>query len=407
MKLRTAICLAAIVFGTNCSIMHAQTLTTLATFNGSNGALPYAGLIVDPSGNLYGTTWNGGANLAGTIFEVDAATHSLSTLFSFDGSNGAEPYAGVVRDASGNLYGTTRIGGTYGYGTVFELSASTHSITTLHSFNDGDGAFPHAGLTADANGNLYGATPFGAENGQGALFEIAGSNHVFTNLISFAADGSNGQAAVASLILGSDGNFYGTTAGGGNRGGNGTLFRLDAVTHALTTLASLGDTYGGDPEGGLLADTHGNLFGTTRGGGTNGLGTIFEYSATAQTLSVLATFDGSNGGEPRDGLIADASGTLYGTTSVGGTNNAGTVFKFDPPTGILVTLASFSGGEQGAPYASLVADASGNFYGTTTGTNAAEIGTVFELSVPEPGSVSVLAVATVTILICRRRGKLS
>ena len=152
----------------------------------------------------------------------------------------------------------------------------------------------------------------------------------------------------------------------------------------------------------LTADSNGNLYGTTRLGGTGGMGTVFEFATSTQTVVTLATFTGSNGGEPEGGVIRDAKGILDGTTSIGGASNFGTVFKLDPTTGVVTTLASFSGGDTTGPMAGLVADAAGNLYGTTWGGGDNGMGTVFEVSVPEPATVGVSLIAF-TVILCGRR----
>lgn len=374
-----------------------QTLTTLASFNGANGVHPYSGLVADPGGNMYGTTWNGGANAAGTIYPFDAATHAINTLFSFDGSNRAQPYAGLLRDAGGNLFGTTRIGGTYGGGTVFQLSASTHMLTTLHSFNDLDGEFPYASLVADPNHNLFGATNSGGLGGWGTIYRIDAGTRTLDTLISFSFGDINGQRPVAEPIYLDDGNLYGTTAA--------TLFSLSPSTHAFTVLASFGDSHGGPPSG-VVADAAGNLYGTTTLGGPDNKGTIFEFVSATKQLITLATFDGSNGGEPMGGVIIGADGNLYGTTYVGGAYDFGTVFKFDRTEGTIATLASFNGGFETGPMAGLTADDNGNYFGTTSGGGEFGYGTVFEVSVPEPTALSVLAFVMMLASMRSRRGDL-
>jgi uncharacterized repeat protein (TIGR03803 family) len=253
------------------------TLTTLATFNGTNGSNPYAGLIADASGNLYGTTRSGGANGYGTVFELAAGTHALSTLATFNATNGDGSFGDLIADASGNLFGTTFNGGANNAGTVFKVAAGTHALSTLASFNRTNGAYPYAGLIADASGNLYGTTEEGGANNAGTVFKVA------------------------------------------------------ADTHALSTLVTFNGTNGADPRGRLIADASGNLYGTTFWGGANGSGTVFEVANDVNhTLTTLATFNGANGAIPEAGLIFDASGNLYGTTSEGGANGRGTVFILRP-----------------------------------------------------------------------------
>jgi uncharacterized repeat protein (TIGR03803 family) len=305
------------------------TLTTLATFNGTNGSNPYAGLIADASGNLYGTTRSGGANGYGTVFELAAGTHALSTLATFNATNGDGSFGDLIADASGNLFGTTFNGGANNAGTVFKVAAGTHALSTLASFNRTNGAYPYAGLIADASGNLYGTTEEGGANNAGTVFKVAADTHALSTLVTF--NGTNGADPRGRLIADASGNLYGTTFWGGANG-SGTVFEVaNDVNHTLTTLATFNGANGAIPVAGLIFDASGNLYGTTAGGGANNRGTVFEVANDVNhTLTTLATFNGANGAIPEAGLIFDASGNLYGTTSEGGANGRGTVFILRP-----------------------------------------------------------------------------
>ena len=354
-----------------------RALTTVATFNGNNGAYPYAGLIADAAGNLYGTTFSGGTAGDGTVFEVAAGTHALSTLATFNGNNGGSPWAGLIADAAGNLYGTTFLGGAAGDGTVFEVAAGTHALTTLATFNGNNGSDPEAGLIADAAGNLYGTTEGGGTAGDGTVFEVAAGTHALSTLATF--DGTNGSVPRAGLIADTAGNLYGTTFSGGTAS-DGTVFEVAAGTRALTTVATFNGNNGSNPEAGLIADAAGNLYGTTFSGGTAGDGTVFEVAAGTHDLTALATFNGNNGQFPEAGLLADAAGNLYGTTEWGGTAGDGTVFEVAAGTHALTTLATFNGNNGAYPWAGLIADAAGNLYGATSEGGTADDGTVFEVA---------------------------
>ena len=189
------------------------TITTLASFNLSNGANPDARLVEDSSGNLFGTTYMGGANGDGTVFEVQAGSGTITTLASFNGTNGQWSEAGLVEDSSGNLFGTTQYSGANGEGTVFEVQAGSGTITTLASFNGTNGAGPEAGLVKDSGGNLFGTTVAGGANGDGTVFEVQAGSGTITTLASF--NGTNGANPYAGLVEDSSGNFFGTTYEGG------------------------------------------------------------------------------------------------------------------------------------------------------------------------------------------------
>jgi uncharacterized repeat protein (TIGR03803 family) len=407
MKLRISgllVCLviAALVPGQS----RAANLTPLVYFNGTNGAYPFAGLIADANGNLFGTTNQGGANGYGTVFEIaKTATGYASTpttLVSFSLATGANPVAGLIADADGNLFGTTEESGAYA-GTVFEIAKTAAGYastpTTLVSFYGGNGSYPRAGLIADANGNLFGTTSDGGAYSAGTVFEIAktatGYASTPTTLVSF--NGTDGGLPLAGLIADANGNLFGTTAAGGADGG-GTVFEIaktaSGYANTPTTLVSFNGTNGAYPAAGLIADADGNLFGTTEegGGGANNVGTVFEIAKTAagyaSTPTTLVSFNGTDGANPVAGLIADANGNLFGTTYAGGANDYGTVFEIaktaagyaSTPT----TLVSFNGTDGATPFAGLIADTNGNLFGTTYTTYQGDgfgyPGTVFEIT---------------------------
>src|SRR5271157_3461030 len=364
--LALAIMLVAAVLATGSAQAQTYTESVLYSFQGgTDGAGPYAGLVLDAQGNVYGTTYYGGdlacsAYGCGTVFTVDT-TGKETVLYSFTrvGGDGAGPYAGLVLDAQGNLYGTTYAGGNPactlegpGCGTVFKVD-TTGKETVLHSFTGtgGDGANPYAGLVRDAQGNLYGTTYVGGA-GYGTVFKLDTTGKE-TVLYSFT--GYDGSGPEAGLVLDAQGNLYGTTKYGGNLAcyapyGCGTVFKLD-TTGKETVLYSFTGTGTGDgeaPEAGLVLDTKGNLYGTTPYGGTNGGasngGTVFKVDTTGKE-TVLYSFAGTGAGDgqnPEAGLVLDAQGNLYGTTYFGGANAGGTVFKVDT-TGKETVLHSFTG----------------------------------------------------------------
>jgi uncharacterized repeat protein (TIGR03803 family) len=352
-------------------------LSTLATFNGTNGSWPEAGLVMDSSGNLYGTTNRGGASNDGTVFELAHGSGPIATLASFNGTNGADPlYSGVIMDGSGNLYGTTAVGGASAAGTVFELAPGSGTLTTLVSFG-GFGVEPSWGVIRDSSGNLYGITfgtsVIGETIGQ-TVFELAAGSGTITTLATFAG----GSSASGSLLMDSSGNLYGTTQDGGSSG-DGSVFELAQGSGTITTLAAFNGANGRSPYAGLIMDGSGNLFGTTLAGGASGYGTVFELAHGSSTITTLAAFNGSNGLEPHAPLLMDSSGNLYGTTEGSGPY-PGTVFELAPGSDTLTTLAFFNGSNGKGPAGGLMMDSSGNLYGTTMVGGASNDGMVFELS---------------------------
>jgi uncharacterized repeat protein (TIGR03803 family) len=375
------------------SMAGSYTLTTLASFNDLNGAYPSGGLALDARGNLFGTTEFGGAGNLGTVFVVPAGTGFISTLAFFNYTNGDNPLGSTVLDARGNLFGTTANGGINGRGTVFELAAGSGSITTLASFNYTNGAHPVGGLILDAQGNLFGTTSNGGANGRGTVFEIVAGSGSLTTLASF--NYTNGAIPVGRLALDAQGNLFGTTSNGGANG-RGTVFEIVAGSGSITTLASFNGVNGAYASGGVALDARGNLFGTTQLGGANNVGTAFEVPAGSGSITTLASFNVANGANPMGGLILDAPGNLFGTTQVGGANDAGTAFEIAAGSGSITTLASFSTFLSGSgPAGGLILDARGNLFGTTQLGGANGLGTVFELSpmggvVPEPASLVLM-----------------
>ena len=337
------------------------TVTTLYTFAGSDGSYPVAGLLQASDGNFYGTS------SGGTIFKITPAG-VLTTIYLFSGSDGSDPEGALLQASDGNIYGTTSHGGANGKGTVFKITLAG-ALSTLHSFSGIiDGASPKVGLIQGSDGNFYGTTPLGGSSGSGTVFRITPAG-TLTTLHSFS--GSDGDYPDGELIQGSDGNFYGGTFFGG------TLFKITPAG-SLTTFHTFSGSDGSDPEGALLQASDGNFYGTTVTGGTNNDGTVFKITP-AGVLTSLYSFSGGDGQSPRTGLIRGSDGNLYGTTDYGGANGVGTLFQITP-AGVLTSLYSFSGGHNG-PEGALVQGSDGDFYGTTQGGGANGLGTIFRLNV--------------------------
>jgi uncharacterized repeat protein (TIGR03803 family) len=300
--------------------------TVLYSFNGPDASIGYTGLVRDAQNNLYGMTLGGGTYGKGTVFKVDASGN-FQSLYSFSGPDGAYPYApNVIRDAAGNIYGTTANGGTSDMGVVFKLDTAGKE-TVLHSFSGPDGQLPTAGLIQDSNGNFYGATIGGGAFGGGTIFKLD-LNGNETVLYSFGgSDGLGG--ATTTLTPDSHGNFYGTTAGGGAFG-NGAVYRLD-TSGTLTVLHSFDETADGiEPFGRLVRDNHGNLWGTTETEGPLLHGAIYRLDAAGK-FSVYGFPDPAIGAFPFAGMIRDDQGNLYGGTTGGGAGVGwGTVYKIIP-----------------------------------------------------------------------------
>jgi len=302
--------------------------SVLHNFDWDDGANPGGDLIRDKQkGDLYGTTFSGGSGGAGTVFKL-SKDGTLHTLYSFTGgSDGNTPEGRLIRDGNGNFYGTTYGGGANSMGVVFKVAADG-TETVLHAFTGGpkDGAFPtNAGLAMDSAGNLYGMTQFGGGNDYGTLFKLARSGR-FKLLHSFIG-GSDGRYPAAGLIIDDAGNLYGTTQGGGGNDsctyGCGTAFSIMPDGTETVLHAFAGGSDGSNPLSTLLRTKSGALFGTTNNGSQ---GTVFKLKPDGMEV-VLHTFDGTGDGfEPQSGVSKDKAGNLYGTTDLGGASGLGTVY---------------------------------------------------------------------------------
>ena len=366
----------------------ARTLTTLHTFSGSpDGANPVAGVVMDADGNLYGTTFYGGTissacpSGCGIVFSL-TPSGTESVLYSFTNLNGdgAFPASNLLLLGS-EIVGTTLHGGKKGrLGTAFVQASGDES--QIVEFNCCIDAFPLA-LNRGPDGNFYGTTlgeGFIHEGDRrsydGAVFRLKG--HVQSYLFRFHDNPQDGAKPTSGLVFDSQGNIYGTTSQGGATNG-GVVFQV-TTTGNYTVLYSFGSgTDGRIPNGGLIRDSNGNLYGTTNFGGTTNSGIVFQLSASG-TETVLYNFiGGADGANPLAGVVSDAKGNLYGTTSAGGKFGHGTIFKLTPAGKHIVLYAFKGGADGGSPEAGLILDSAGNLYGTTNSGGTGNFGTVFKL----------------------------
>ncbi len=310
----------------------------------------------------------------------------LTALASFDGANGAQPYvhSDVTLDAHGNLYGAAPRGGANGDGTVWELAKGSGTITPLASFDGANGVNPYSGATLDANGNLFGTAYLGGANHYGVVWDLAKGSGTITPIASF--EGANGISPLSGVTLDAHGNLYGTTAGGGANG-LGVVWELAKGSGTITPLASFDGANGVSPSAGVTFDSNGNLFGTAQYGGAHGQGTVWELAKGSGTITPLASFDGANGALPRGGVTFDAQGNLYGTAPYRGANNDGTVWELAKGSSTITALASFNGTNGSFPSAGVTLDAHGNLFGTAAGGG----GTVWEI---KAGSGALTTLAT-------------
>ncbi len=358
------------------------------TGQGKDGATPYGGPVLDGSGNLYGATYLGGTFGSGMVYRLAPAGSSWkgTSLYSLTGPNGAGPAFGTLAIHNGALFGTTE--GGLPFGTAFEVSEpckTTCRYTVVHRFGTGtDGAQPIGGVVFDTAGNLYGTTSLGGTYGNGTVFEVTSSG-VESVIYSFNTSGDPINPP-AGVTVDPAGNLYGTSSLGGAFG-NGAIYKLSRsgsgwTETVLYDFQGLND--GANPVGGVILDKAGNLYGGTFDGGVNGGGTVYELSPSAQgwTMTILYSFTGGYGG-PYNKLTFDAKGDLYGATNGEGANGFGLVFKLTPSkTGWTFTdLYDFVGGTQGGqPYGSVAVDAHGDVFGTAVIGGSANQGVIFEIT---------------------------
>jgi len=379
---------------------------TFALFGDGNS--PQAALIVDATGALIGTTYAGGDFNVGTAFKLAPSATGRrwkkTELRSFGNGKGDNPAAALIAGPDGTLYGTTEFGGAFGKGTVFSLTppplgTKRWKLTVLHSFAGTDGERPVAGLIMDAEGALYGTTRFGGTAAKGTVFRLTppaeGETRWKQRVLHSFLGGTDGEEPYASLIADQNGVLYGTTFYGG--ASSGTVFKLAPPAPGkkrwkITILHSFSGNEGNRPYARLVAGPDGTLYGTTYYGGTAGDGTVFSLTPpqaglSQWTLKTLYDFAGGvNGARPYAGLIRDQAGALFGTTYLGGASDMGTVFRLRPPVSEgqpwkLTVLHHFAGGNDGErPAADLVADAAGVLYGNTVWGGAENSGVVYKVT---------------------------
>jgi uncharacterized repeat protein (TIGR03803 family) len=363
----------------------AQTLSYLASFNGTNGYQPFGSLTQATDGNFYGTTTNGGGHGYGNVYRI-TPSGEVTSIYDFckrpNCADGATPESAPVLGSDGNLYGTTNGFASGGYGTVYKMTLSGE-LTTLYTFCSlaecADGSTPN-GLMQASDGNFYGTTFSGGNFNAGTIFKVTPAGQ-FTSLYSFCslANCADGNTPVSTLIEGSDGNLYG---GAWQYSGGGVLYRftLAGAYKVLYSFCRGIFCTGGSGPLAMVQDANGNFFGTTQYGGSSGsYGTVFELTSKQQFIN-LHNFNKTDGAYPDEGLTLANDGNFYGITAEGGPANAGTIFEITAAGGFR-TLYTFAPPDGDEPAGALLQGTDGNFYGTTPGGPGNDpLGSVFKFS---------------------------
>ncbi len=340
---------------------------------------------MDKGGNIFGTAEEGGASNDGTVWEFNSSG-SISVLHSFDYSDGAGPYTGLTSqnaELNSNMWGTAAVGGSYGYGTVFEINSSG-TFSTLYNVGSqsGDPEYIFSSVIVHG-GNVYGTSEVGGASGYGTIWKVSGGG-TETVLHSFT-DGSSdgGFPYFSNLHRDKAGDLFGVTEKGGT-GNHGVLFELTSGG-AFNVLHSFNySSDGGFPSGNVL-EYKGNLYGTAQEGGSSSYGTVWQYNISGGTFTVLLNFDYSNGAEPLGGVACQegrttvCAGNLFGTTAEGGANGHGTVFEINS-SGTYTDLHDFDGSDGAFPYARPFVDTAGNVYGTANYGGSVGYGTLWEIT---------------------------
>ncbi|MEO7297469.1 MAG: choice-of-anchor tandem repeat GloVer-containing protein [Verrucomicrobiota bacterium] len=399
---------------TNLYSFTALQMSSPTSFTNSDGAQPYAGLVL--SGNrLYGTASGGGSANLGTTFAINADGAAFANLRNFS-SGGTRPYGRLVL-SGGSLYGVIYQNSlTSGTGKIFRMNTNGSGYTVLRNFTplvnstNSDGANPYAGL-ALANETLYGTTLAGGNAGGGTIFSINTNGSTFTNLHNFTvrvgATNSDGVFPHGGLAFSGD-RLYGTAKEGGDWG-NGTIYAMQTngvgftVLHHFTTSTNSTNSDGAYPQGALI-ESGGILYGTATDGGNFGSGTVFALNIDGTGFTNLHHFTGlsvgtnSDGAHPVAGLILSGN-TLYGTTTVGGSGGAGTIFSLKKDGSIFTSLYGFTGANDGASPSSDLALSANVLYGTTVFGGSANNGTVFSLGLPEISSPQLTIISSGTNVV--------
>lgn len=357
-----------------------NTYTKKLDFVPANGSFPTGTLVQHSDGNIYGTTRNGGSNSKGVIFQYDPVTNIYTKKIDFSGvADGSNPYGELMQASDGTLYGMTALGGINNKGTIFQYDPITNVITKKFDF-DGttNGSTPYGTLTQANDGMFYGMTYDGGTNNYGVIFQYDPVLNIFTKKIDFV--GTNGLLPQGSLMQASDGKLYGMTELGGAVMGNGILFQYDPLTNTLVNKFEFDNgLHGGEPLSTFMQASDGKLYGLSQNG-LNYAGVMFQYDPATSTLATKIAFgEALDGIAPAGKLLKASDGMLYGMTSYGGTMNKGVLFQFNPVTHMYIKKMEFDYNTTGGiPFSSLIETPDGMLYATTRDGGANNNGVLFQ-----------------------------
>jgi uncharacterized repeat protein (TIGR03803 family) len=366
-----------------------KTLHKFSNYSGPrrDGYAPFASLV-NVGGALYGSTAYGGVANDGTLFGYDPATDKLTTLHGFTGDSAGQYFNPGVIGSGGALYLATPQGGTANLGAVLKIDPASGAITTLHSFTGGGDGFAPSASLLDYHGKLFGTT-FGADpaSGSGTVFRVNPATGETRTLHKFT-DGSDGGNPLAGLVN-DGGELWGTTAGGYIGSGQGTVFKINPVSGAESSIAYFEGEGQPQTPAAKLTRLGDYLYGTSVYGGADGTGTIYQVDPASGAISIVYNFTGGSGGSYPYAALTAVQGALYGVASRGGDTDNGVVFKFEPKSGKQTPVYAFSGGGDGSlPFGTLLYS-NGNLYGTASQGGANSEGTVYAID-PNTGALTTL-----------------
>lgn len=338
-----------------------NTYTSVYDFTQATGRFPLAEPVLAPNGLLYGTTSAGGASNIGVIYSYDPVTDSYLDRYDMAAGTGNNPFSRLLVASNGLLYGTTNQGGTNNGGVVYSFNTSTNAYSVVYNLGAGGYSDSWAGLIEDPAGTVVGVSNAGGASGQGSLFKLVTASGTATELVAFSS--SNGSTPKGRLLMAANGLFYGMTSLGGNAD-LGVIFSFDPQTNTYTKRFDLNSTIGSLPQG-TFAESGGKLYGVCSNGGTANTGTIIEFDPATNACVKRRDFALFNAGNvPENGLFKANNGKLYGTTSTGAANGLGALFEYIPSTNTLTKLADFSLANGSKPLADLMQASNGLLYGT-------------------------------------------